>query len=85
MNLTISSGTSVEFIDDGQVQHTATSCSPAQCSGVGPGTGSDPPFNSGDLNPGSTFTVQLNGLGTYNYYCMIHGYQLMHGTIIVIA
>jgi plastocyanin len=52
---------------------------------VGPGTGSDLPFDSGFLNPGSTFTVQLHGLGTYNFYCMVHGYQVMHGTITVTA
>ncbi len=83
MNLTIASGTSVEFIDNGQFQHTATSCSAVPCLGVGPGTGTDPPFNSGLLNPGSTFTVRFHGSGTYNFYCMQHGYQMMHGTITV--
>jgi len=67
------------------VAHTATTCSTSACSGVGSGTGTDAAFNSGLINPGATFTHQFHGRGTYNYYCQIHGYALMHGTITVLA
>jgi plastocyanin len=38
-------------------------------------------FNSGNLNPGQSYTFTFTAPGTYVYYCAYHGY--MHGTVIV--
>jgi len=65
------------------VMHTVSSCTTSACSGVGPGTGTDPTFNSGLISPSGTFVLEFHGTGTYNYYCMVHGYLVMHGTITV--
>jgi plastocyanin len=64
--------------------HTVTICTTAACSGTGPGTGTDPAFNSGIIAAGASFTHAFHGTGTYNYYCQIHGFTVMHGTIIVL-
>jgi plastocyanin len=82
-DLTIRQGTSVTWTNDTTTIHTVSSCTAAACSGVGPGTGTDPAFDSPIISPGGTFTVLFHGTGTYNYYCQIHGYTVMHGTITV--
>jgi plastocyanin len=82
-NLTIRQAQTVTWNNTTSVTHTVTSCTTSACSGVGPGTGTDPTFNSGFLSPGGTFVLQFHGAGTYNYYCMVHGYLVMHGTITV--
>ncbi len=66
------------------VSHTVTRCTAAACP-VGPGTGTDAAFGSGFLGAGQTFSATFQGLGTYNYYCMVHGYTIMHGTVTVVA
>ena len=38
-------------------------------------------FNSGNLNPGDSFTHQFNATGTFPYHCSIH--PSMKGTILV--
>ena len=58
---------------------------------VGGGTGTDDFGGSPDLHPQSqsgfdhtySFTFSGGGAGTYNYFCSIHGYAVMHGTITV--
>jgi plastocyanin len=82
-SLTVPQAASVTWQNNSTVAHTVSSCTPAACSGVGPGTGSDPAFNSGVIYPGGTFVLQFHGPGTYNYYCQIHGYTVMHGTVTV--
>jgi plastocyanin len=81
--VTIRQAQMVTWTNNSTFTHTVTRCTTAACPGAGPGTGTDPAFNSGFLSSGSTFTVQFHGVGTYTYYCMIHGYAVMHGTITV--
>jgi plastocyanin len=51
---------------------------------VGPGTGTGPAsFGSATLDPGQTFSITFTAAGSYNYYCTIHSYAVMHGTITV--
>jgi plastocyanin len=59
----------VTVTNDDQVVHTWTSTS-------GPAA-----FNSGDLNPGSSYSVTFTVPGTYGYECSIHTF--MTGTITV--
>jgi plastocyanin len=82
--LTITSGTQITWSNMTAADHTVTRCDTSACP-VGPGTGTDAAFGSGLLGPGQTFSVTFNGLGTYNYYCQIHGYTIMHGTVSVVA
>jgi plastocyanin len=82
-NVTIRQANTVTWTNNSIAPHTVTICTATACSGTGPGTGKDPVFNSGTINAGSTFVHQFTGKGTYNYYCMFHGFTVMHGTITV--
>jgi plastocyanin len=82
-NTTIRQEDSVTWTNMSTSIHTVTICTPAACSPVGPGTGTDPGFTSGIIGAGGTFNHQFVNPGTYNYYCQIHGYVVMHGTITV--
>jgi plastocyanin len=65
------------------VGHTITRCTPSACGGVGGGTGTDTWPDSGTIHHGQTYSHTFTGAGTYVYYCTIHGYAQMHGTITV--
>ena len=82
--LTVTSGRTVTWSNATTADHTVTRCDTTACP-VGPGTGTDAAFGSGLLGAGQTFSVTFQGLGTYNYYCQIHGYTIMHGTVTVVA
>ena len=82
--ITVNPGTTVAWTNTTEVVHTVTRCSTPACP-VGPGTGTDPAFDSGYLGAGQTFSVTFHGLGTYVYYCQIHGYAVMNGTITVVS
>lgn len=70
---TITAGTSVTWTNkDGNI-HTATSGTPGSPDNV---------FNSGNMNSGATFSFKFNNVGTFKYYCTIHG-AMMTGTIVV--
>ena len=62
--------------------HTVTRCTKAAC-GVNGGTGTDKGPKSGTVSPGKSYTFVFHHKGTYVYYCQVHGYAVMHGTIIV--
>jgi plastocyanin len=82
-SLKVSSGQSVKWTNTTIAPHTVTRCTVAAC-GVSGGTGTDPGPNSPTLSTkGSTYKLKFRGRGTYVYYCQIHGYAVMHGTIIV--
>ena len=66
--LTIKQNDTVVWTNQGQIQHTVTSC--------------DSLFNSGYLNPGETFSYTFNRKGTFHYYCIPHA-QRMRGVIVV--
>ena len=64
--LTVNPGTTVTWTNKDNVAHTVTR------QGM---------FDSGQLQPGETFTYTFNTEGTYDYICTIH--LGMNGTIIV--
>jgi hypothetical protein len=64
--------------------HQLARCTVAAC-GVAGGTGTDTGYGSGVLGGSATYSFTFHGLGTYIYYCTIHGYAAMHGKITVDA
>ncbi len=63
--------------------HTIVRCTPAACSGRGPGTGTTRGFGDGNFLPGATYSFTFKNAGTYFYYCSVHGYSVMHGSVTV--
>ena len=57
-NLTLTTGSKVTWINDDNMVHTVTA--------------NNASFNSGDMNPGSSFSFTFNTVGVYNYYCQHH-------------
>ena len=57
----------VTWTNDDRSPHTASSMGGA--------------FNSGNLNPGMSYTFTFTAPGTYPYSCAYHGW--MHGTVVV--
>ncbi len=66
-SLTVDSGVTVTWKNNGASTHTVTS-----------NTGL---FNSGNINPGGTFSRAFTTKGTFGYHCTLHAG--MAGTIIV--
>jgi hypothetical protein len=71
-NITITSGTTVEWVNNDSTTHTVTSLSGAPAS-----------FDSGGFAPGATFCYTFSNLGTFPYHCTIHPW--MRGFVIVKA
>jgi plastocyanin len=63
-------GKTVNWINNDNVIHTVTSV-----------TGS---FDSGSIDPGTTYSYTFNQTGTYEYSCTIHA-SIPHGRVIVTA
>ena len=82
--LTVKKGTKVIWTNASDVIHTVTRCTKAAC-GVSPGTGKQTKLGSPSIAPHKTYAFTFSGLGTYRYYCKVHGYGIMHGTITVKA
>jgi plastocyanin len=78
----VASGTKVVWKNVSGAAHTVTRCTVAAC-GVSGGTGTDTGFGSSVIVPGTKYKFVFHGRGTYVYYCQIHGYALMHGTVTV--
>ncbi len=79
----IANNNQVTWINQSGVTHTITRCTPAQCSGHGGGTGTDVGFGRSSLGGGQQYSFLFDAPGTYVYYCAIHGYGVMHGTVSV--
>lgn len=77
------SGDTVTWQSTSIEKHTVTACTPNQCAGNGPGTGTDKHLASRTILPGGSYSFTFQGKGTYLYYCKIHGYGVMHGTVTV--
>ena len=56
--LTVSPGTTVTWVNDGQAPHTTTA--------------DDGTWDSGTLRPGEDFSFTFDQPGTYTYHCSIH-------------
>lgn len=81
--LKVITGTVVTWRNASTAPHTVTRCTPAACSGHGGGTGTDTGLGSGTISSSGTYSFTFHGTGTYVYYCSIHGYAVMHGTVVV--
>jgi plastocyanin len=73
-SVTITLGQTVGWRNDGGDLHTVTSTT--EPNGANP-------FDSGDINPGGTFTVTPNVTGTYIFRCENHPDEMFDATIIV--
>jgi len=81
--LTVKRGTKVVWTNNSGVIHTVTRCTKAQCGGLNGGTGKQTKFGSATVQPHKTYAFTFKMPGTYRYYCKIHGYGVMHGTVTV--
>jgi plastocyanin len=81
--VTVPSGDTVTWTNQSAATHTVTRCNPAACNGTDGGTGTDPAFDHQGIAPSGSASQQFTGAGTYNYYCTIHGFAVMHGTVTV--
>ena len=84
-SLTVTVGDQVRWTDVSGTPHTVTRCTLAACDGHDGGTGTDASFTRADIDTGHDFTHVFSAPGTYTYYCELHGYVEMHGTIVVQA
>src|SRR6476469_1388264 len=81
---TIVTGTKIVWKNLTAAPHTVTRCTAVACSGDSGGTGTDTGFG-GSVPVGGKYKFIFHGTGTYSYYCSIHGYAVMHGTVTVTA
>jgi plastocyanin len=82
-SLSVLANTKVVWTNKTALSHTVSRCTLAAC-GVSPGTGKPLTAPSSPIiGPGKTFSFLFTGKGTYVYYCKIHGYKNMHGTVTV--
>jgi plastocyanin len=81
--VTVASGDTVTWTSQSPAPHTVTRCDPSVCNGTDGGTGTDPTFDQSAPNTGNSVSQTFTGAGTYNYYCKIHGFSVMHGTVTV--
>jgi plastocyanin len=82
--LTVSVGTTVHWMNDGQLVHDATDRRDAamRASDVAYPSGAEP-FDSGPMQPGQTFSYTFTVPGTYKYICVPHEFGGMTGEVIV--
>jgi plastocyanin len=71
-DLTVATGTTVEFTNQDSTPHTATSKATSNKAGA---------FETGSIDTGKSAEVTLEEPGTYAYYCAFHPF--MKGTITV--
>ena len=74
-------GNAVTWTNTTGATHTLTRCTAAACQGHGGGTGTQSGFGDSNLAPSGKYTFTFTKTGTYLYYCAIHGYAVMHGTV----
>jgi plastocyanin len=71
---TIAAGSTVTWTNQDPITHTVTY-----------GSGPDATFDSGGIGAGGTYQHTFTTVGTYGYFCKIHGTPTsgMHATIVV--
>ncbi len=79
----VANNSRVTWINQSGVTHSITRCTAANCAGHGGGTGTDSGFGIASLGSGQQYAFTFDAPGTYVYYCTIHGYAVMHGTVSV--
>lgn len=67
--INIAPGTTVRWFNAGQHPHTATA--------------QDDSWDSGDIQPGASYSATFQHPGTYRYYCRHHTQDKMQGVIVV--
>ena len=80
--ISVSKGTRVRFVNKTLTTHTITRCTAAACAGHDGGTGMQTGFG-GTVTAGAKYSFVFRKAGTYVFYCQIHGYGIMHGTVTV--
>ncbi|HZT66241.1 MAG TPA: cupredoxin domain-containing protein [Acidimicrobiales bacterium] len=66
-SLTVLAGATVTVHNEDDSTHTVTA--------------DDGRFDTGDIGPGQTVSLQIHGTGSFSYHCSIH--QFMHGSLTV--
>jgi plastocyanin len=79
-SVSVASGTRVAFVNKTLTTHTITRCTAAACAGHDGGTGKQAGLG-GTVAAGAKYSFVFRKAGTYVYYCQIHGYLTMHGTV----
>ena len=82
--LTVAKGTTVTWHNSSQTVHTVTD-EPAKASKQDDAAlpSGAQGWDSGNLNPGQTFSHTFDTPGTYKYFCIPHEMAGMTGTIVV--
>jgi plastocyanin len=67
--INVQPGTTVRWVNYGQHPHTVTA--------------DDESWDSGDIQPGASYSATFNNPGTYYYYCRHHTQDKMQGVVVV--
>ncbi len=67
-DITVSVGTTVNWINDDETIHTVTSGTPDE--------GPSPMFDSGIIDAGNSFSYTFQDSGTFDYYCIVHPWMI---------
>ncbi|HEV2126003.1 MAG TPA: plastocyanin/azurin family copper-binding protein, partial [Chloroflexota bacterium] len=65
--LTVASGTTVQWVNQDNVAHTVTSGTPQNPTGQ---------FDSGIMQQGQQYSLTFDQPGTYQYFCEVHPFQM---------
>jgi plastocyanin len=83
-SLAVNVGDTVDWVNNSTASQTITRCDSSTCSGNGPGSGGQSGPTSSTISAGGgSFSFTFTSPGTYNYFCAICGYAVVHGTITV--
>jgi plastocyanin len=67
--INVQPGATVRWVNNGQHAHTVTA--------------DDDSWDSGDIQPGASYSATFKRPGTYNYYCRHHTQDRMQGVVVV--